>query len=59
MKKRLGDLLGLFLVLQGIVTLYYSYNLSNDIVKFAGLIGSSGLIIVELFFLYQTWVKNG
>lgn len=59
MKKRVGDLLGLFLVFQSIATFYYSMNLTNNLVKYSGIIGSVGVIVVELLFLYYTFNKHG
>jgi len=59
MKKRLGDLLGIFLIMQSVATFYYSMTITNDLVKYSGIIGSVGLIFVELSFLYYTINKNG
>lgn len=52
MKKRVGDLLGVFLILQSVATFYYSFTVTNDLIKYMGIIGSVGVIVVELLFLY-------
>jgi len=59
MKRRVGDLLGFFLIMQSVVTFYYSLTITNDLIKYIGIIGSSGVFLVELIFLYYTFNKNG
>ena len=59
MKKKLGDLLGIFLIMQSVVTFYYALSVTNNLIKYLGIIGCVGVIFVELSFLYYTFNKNG
>lgn len=56
-KKRVGDLLGLGLIFVGLWLLSF---LSGILIKFGTLLGYVGatiVILVEVIFLYQSWVR--
>ena len=54
---KLNDLLGIALLLIGIFLFLISLNETTTLIKLTGLIGSSILIVIELFFLWNLWIK--
>jgi hypothetical protein len=55
--KKIGDLLGVGWILFVIAMLFQFLERANQVTKIIGLIGVSIIGIVELYYLWENWLK--
>lgn len=58
MARKIGDILGIGLILQSIFIMILSLSIENKLVMLSGFIGGMIVLAIESIFLYDIWIKN-